>query len=200
MAKANKADPAKADPQRQCIITREAGDKAGLLRFVCDPAGMLVPDIAEKLPGRGIWVSCRQSVLKQAIDKKAFGRAAKRSIGIPEGLDVLVASLLYQRAFQALGLARKAGDVVSGAEKVAQATASGQVIVVLHASDAAEDGRRKLASDADWLVSDVFSRDDLCQILGKDNVAHAAILNGKAGQNFLKELRRFSGFMEEAPL
>lgn len=195
-----KATKHKDAPERQCIVSRESGDKQSLIRFVCDPSGRVVPDVGEKLPGRGMWVRCSQGVLRKAIASKAFSKAAKRQLNVPEGLVVLVASLLYQRAFSALSMARKAGDVVSGYEKVLSAIASGEVVAVLHASDAGADGRSKLAHGGDWLVSEAFSRDDLCQVTARDNVAHLAVLGGKAGQQFVNELRRFSGFMEEAPL
>ena len=36
---------------RMCIVTREVKDEAELIRFVRSPDGMVVPDLARKLPG-----------------------------------------------------------------------------------------------------------------------------------------------------
>lgn len=190
----------KHDGERQCIVTRQSGSKESLLRFVRSPEGKLVPDLAEKLPGRGIWVTCRQTEVRKAMQGKLFAKAAKQALVVPEGLDQVVASLLYQRVVQSLSLARKAGLAVAGTEKILTCLAKGEVIALLHASDAAQEGRKKLPVPQGCVVSDVFGRDDLCQVMGKDNLAHVAVLHGSAGQFFLETLRRFTGFMEDAPL
>ena len=44
-------------PERRCIVTRATGPKEGLIRFVLGPDDEVVPDLAGKLPGRGIWVA-----------------------------------------------------------------------------------------------------------------------------------------------
>ena len=42
--------------QRRCIVTRAERSPNDLIRFVVDPQGAVVPDVARKLPGRGVWV------------------------------------------------------------------------------------------------------------------------------------------------
>lgn len=185
---------------RQCIVTRQSLDKDALIRFVIGPDQQLVPDVLNKLPGRGVWVSCVRSTLAQAIAKKQFAGALKQAVQIRSDLLVLTESLLRERALNALSFARKAGLTRMGYEKVLSAVRSGDVIALLHASDASDDGVKKLKSEDDIVISKCFTRDELSTILGGENVVHAAVCGGKAGEDFITQLSRFTGFVEESPL
>jgi len=55
-----------------CIVTRTVKDEAELIRFVRSPDGVVVPDLARKLPGRGVWVSLERRLLDQAVARKLF--------------------------------------------------------------------------------------------------------------------------------
>ena len=46
-----------------------------MIRFVADPNNEILPDIAEKLPGRGIWIKANKNALTKAISKKLFLKA-----------------------------------------------------------------------------------------------------------------------------
>ena len=54
-----------------CIVTREVKDEAELIRFVRSPDGVAVPDLARKLPGRGVWVSLDRKMLAEAVAQEA---------------------------------------------------------------------------------------------------------------------------------
>ena len=56
-------------PERRCIVTGEVQPRAGLIRFVASPEGEVVPDLAEKLPGRGFWVLAERAALDKAAGK-----------------------------------------------------------------------------------------------------------------------------------
>ena len=45
-----------ADTVRRCAVTRALRPKDELIRFVFGPDGAVVPDLKEKLPGRGVWL------------------------------------------------------------------------------------------------------------------------------------------------
>ncbi len=187
-------------PERSCIVSGELCDKSQLLRFVVGPDKQVVPDVAGKLPGRGMWVRCSSAHLEQAIAKKLFSRAAKCQLNASPELLPLTEELLYQRVMHAIGMARKAGVAIQGFDKVSSALAKGQVIALLHAADAADDGIRKLKCNDNILISRLLSRDDLSQFMGSENAVHVAILQGGAGENFIKEYRRFAGFVGESPI
>lgn len=185
--------------ERQCIVTRQVKPAEEMIRFVVGPNDRLVPDVAAKLPGRGMWLSASKLSLAEAIAKRSFGKAAKQSVDIPENLQELLEQLLRQRVRDALSMARKAGQLISGHDKVVEALAKGEVIAILHASDASEDGIRKMkAGDVPSYRS--FTRDVLSEVTGKENAVHVAVLNGSAGAFFIAELRRFALFMEETGL
>lgn len=185
--------------ERQCIVTRQVKPDAEMIRFVVGPEDRLVPDVAAKLPGRGMWLSANKLLLAEAIAKRSFNRAAKQPVTIPEGLVELIEKLLFQRVKDALSLARKAGQLISGHDKVMEALAKDEVVALLHAADASEDGVRKMKA-GDVPSYRGFSREILCEITGRENAVHVAVLKGSAGAFFIAELRRFALFMEETGL
>jgi predicted RNA-binding protein YlxR (DUF448 family) len=196
------AETLKADrraPQRSCIVTREVCDKAELIRFVAAPDGALIPDVAGKLPGRGLWVKADAEILQRAVKEKRFAKAARQQVELPDDLVGMTAGLLEARVMQSLALARKAGQVIQGFDKVKHAVQKGDALAVLHASDAAEDGRKKLSSDGVWSDA-TLSREQLSRICGVENATHVALLRGGGAQKMLEELRRFTGFMGKSAL
>ena len=115
---------AQASRERRDIVTGEVMDEARLIRFVVGPDGQAVPDLARKLPGRGIWVAADRASVEAAARKNLFARSAKAPLKAPAGLADQVAALLRARLLNALGLARRAGDLTSGFEKVTSAIRS----------------------------------------------------------------------------
>src|SRR5207248_9956316 len=133
-------------PQRRCIVTGAVVDRRGLLRFVVGPDGEIVPDVAARLPGRGLWLTPRRDIVERATAKRLFARAARRLVTVPPDLADRVEALLARRCGEALGLARRAASAVSGFERVAEAVRRGPAAALLFALDGAETGRRKLGA------------------------------------------------------
>lgn len=134
--------------ERTCVVTRTAMPPAGLIRFVRAPDGSVIPDVAGKLPGRGVWVTGRRPVVEEAVRRKLFARGFKADTIVPADLAATVDRLLADRALKALSMARKAGLVVTGFGKVTSALSRGGVVAVVHAVEAADDGRRKVLQAA----------------------------------------------------
>ena len=195
---------AEARRERRDIVTGEVMDEARLIRFVAGPDGAVVPDLARKLPGRGLWVAADRASVETAAKKGLFARAAKAKVQAPAGLADLVESLLKRRLLSGLGLARRAGDLTSGFEKVSAAIAAGKAAWLIEASDGAADGRRKLRalvrkqSRAPGLVG-VFSATELGLALGLENVIHTAFLAGRAADRWAQDVYRLSGFCPLLP-
>jgi predicted RNA-binding protein YlxR (DUF448 family) len=186
-----------ADTLRRCAVTRVQRPKEALIRFVLGPDGTVVPDLKEKLPGRGVWLTAANDVVAEAVKRKAFGRALKAEAKTPEHLAEEVDKLIASAALGALALANKAGEVVFGHAKVEEAVAKGRAIALVHASDAAEDGCRKLdgkalAATAGRGIPTVraFSADELGLASGRTNVIHAALIQGGAARKFLAAASR----------
>jgi predicted RNA-binding protein YlxR (DUF448 family) len=200
--------PRKNEPtERQCAVTREVQPVSSLIRFVLDPEGQVVPDLKRVLPGRGVWVTASSDVVSVAEKdrKKVFGRGFKTEVSVEPGLAERVDALMEKSALQALSMTRKAGELITGYSKVDAALRRDPVAGLIHASDAAEDGVRKLAAVAAGRNEDangcqivrLFDSDQLDLALGRSNVIHAALLAGQASENFLsrvRDLERFRGY------
>lgn len=184
-----------SSPERSCIVTRVSKPKAELIRFVIGPNATLVPDLASKLPGRGIYVCASRLAVAEAIAKKAFTRAAKTQVKVPEGFIATLEALMARRVADSLSLARKAGQVVTGFEKVEAAITKGEVEALLHASDAGEDGLKKL-NHYHGPTFHFLPRETLSTILARENAVHAAVTFGPAAAFFIAEARRFALFLD----
>lgn len=185
------------EPERRCIVTRETGPKAGLIRFVAAPDGEIVPDLAGKLPGRGIWVGAERRTLALATAKGHFARAAKRQVRVPPDLVDRVEALLAARVVDLLSLARKAGQAVTGFEKVKEALVSGEARLLLQAADGSERERARLRppEGENTLVSCLFAH-ELGVAFARDRVIHAAVLAGGLGDRVRDEAQRLSGIRD----
>jgi uncharacterized protein len=184
-----------AGPLRRCLLTREVKPKAELLRFVAGPDGALVFDPAEKLPGRGLWLSARRDIVETAIAKGLFSKAAGQRVGVPADLAGQIERLLGQRCLALLGLARRAGQLRTGFEKVREELKAGRAAVLLAARDGAADGRGKLAALAgDLPVIALFDSAELSAALGTEGVVHGCLASGGMAERFLRECRRLEGF------
>jgi predicted RNA-binding protein YlxR (DUF448 family) len=195
-----------APMMRTCVVTRQEKSPAELIRFVLGPDGAVVPDLKNKLPGRGVWVTAEHDKVAEAVRKRVFARGFEEEAKADPGLADLIDRLMVDAALGTLGLARKAGQVVTGFAKVETALRRGTAIGLVHAAEAAEDGRRKLqavlrhAPGGDGVIPVVrqFSAAQLDLALGGGNVIHAAVLAGRAGEIFLERhgaLLRYRGLM-----
>src|SRR5450432_2648570 len=133
-------------PLRRCLVTREVKPKTGLLRFVVGPEQQVVFDPAERLPGRGLWLSAGRDIVETAVAKGLFSKAAGERVSAPADLAAQVERLLGQRCLALMGLARRAGQLRTGFEKVREDLKAGRAALLLAASDGAADGRGKLAA------------------------------------------------------
>jgi hypothetical protein len=191
-------ETAATGPLRRCIVTREVLPKEALIRFVIDPAGTIVPDVAGELPGRGLWVKAERPVLATAVAKNLFAKAARRPVDVPVDLADRTAALLSQRCLDLIGLARRAGDAVCGFEKVRDALRNDRVGILLAAADGAADGRGKLqalAGDRPTLA--LFAGAELSASLGRENVVHAAVAPGRLAERLTIESARLAGLLAD---
>jgi len=189
---------------RKCIATGEVLPEARLIRFVAGPGGVVVPDLARKLPGRGMWVEASRAAVAQAAKKNAFARSAKAQLKAPDGLADLVERLLAQRILQALGLARRSGELTWGYDRVATAIEAGRAAWMIEASDGAADGRRKLLQiaarkDRPPRLIGAFSEAEIGLSLGLENVIHLAFLAGRGAERWTLDVERLSGFRPLLP-
>ena len=165
-------------PLRTCLATGEVLPRERLMRFVVGPDGQIVPDLAGKLPGRGLWLTPTCAALEKAIARKAFARGARRQVTVDAGLADLIERQLLERALGALGFARRGGHAVQGFAKVEERLRARKVALVVVATDAeASDGRAKLAA---WDVRMVAFCDavTLGKLFGREDATYIGIARG----------------------
>ncbi len=194
MARGGRDDP-RDGPERRCVASGESAPVEGLVRFALAPDGMVTPDLAERLPGRGVWVVARRDMVEKAARRNFFARGFRAAARVPEGLADLVEAGLARRAVEAIGLARKAGLATTGAEKVKARLRTGPVAALIEAADGSEQGKarlRPLAGEAPRV--DRLTAAELGLAFGREFVIHAVLDAGGAAERVVRESRRLAGF------
>lgn len=179
--------------ERRCLVTGEVQPKAGLIRFVLGPDSMVVPDLAEKLPGRGFWLTADRAVIDRAVAKGLFSRGAKAPAKPPEGLADMLEAGLARRVVDLVSLGRKSGRAVAGFEKVKDWLAAGKVKVLLQASDGSERGKGKLWTPEGARWFGCLTASELGLAFGRDHVIHSALSRGGIADKVIRDAGRLNG-------
>ena len=190
---------------RSCIVTRQKAERDQLIRFVASPDGKVVADLKDNLPGRGVWTLAKKQIVERAVQKQLFASGLKQPVKADEDLAELTGKLIEERALRSLAMAKKAGSIVTGFAKVDSAVRSGKVHLLLHARDAASDGKRKLANATAFVdhmggdkveVFEQWSIDQMSHILGINNAVHVAAVYGGATNNLMAAISQLNAYME----
>jgi predicted RNA-binding protein YlxR (DUF448 family) len=185
--------------ERKCIVTNTVLPEARLVRFVAGPDSRVVADVEAKLPGRGMWVTATRGAIGRAVEKQLFARAAKAQVSADADLAARTEERLVARMLSLLNLARRAGELTLGHEKVERALRGPKPPAVLvQASDASADGERKLraaalASGVYPFVLGAFSNAELSLALDLPNVVHASLKSGRLAEALIFEAERLAG-------
>lgn len=186
----------KAEETRKCIVCGEVLPKENLLRFTLTPDNQIIPDFKKKLPGKGIWVKNSKKALTMAVEKNLFAKAAKKNVKVSLELVNMAESILHKRALDAISLARKAGALVFGFEKVCEAIKKNKVAFVLEAKDAGADGHNKIMNLAKNLeIFRTFNVEELDKELDRVNTVHIAFLHGEMAKAVQFEVSRLENFL-----
>ena len=186
----------KSATTRMCAVSREVRPIDELIRFVVAPTGEVIPDLKRKLPGRGLWISASRRSVAEAVRRHQFSKGFKRDVRVAPTLPTDTEALLVRSVTEALAMAAKAGQVVAGFGKVEDALNRNETAALIHASDGAADGIRKLdaivrqrgekrGESPVMAVVNVWTSEELDLALGRSNVIHAALLAGPASKTFL---------------
>jgi uncharacterized protein len=213
--RARSNDPLEAHvPERTCILSRRTAPREELIRLALGPGGQVAPDVRARAPGRGAWIGVSRAELDEAAAKGKLKGALQRAfktneVKIPADLGDLIAQALRQATLDRLGMEARSGNLINGADRVETAARNGNVHLLIHASDAGEDGRRKL--DQAWRVgSDPETvaktggqglqfpeeRTILSLALGRENVVHVALTDRAAAARVLHALSRWRAFID----
>jgi len=193
--------------ERTCVVTRRKGNRDELIRLGLGPDGSVAPDVRARAPGRGAWISVARTELDAAVAngklKAALQRAFKTGdVNIPANLGEQTERALRQATLDRLGMEARSGNLINGSDKVETAARSGKVYLLIHASDASEDGRKRL--DQAWRVGGGISRGVifpeertiLSLALGRENVVHIALIEPAAAARVHCALARWRAFID----
>ena len=182
--------------ERKCLVSQMPSAKEGVIRFVTSPDGVVVPDILEKLPGRGYYVSADRKVLEEAVRLKVFNRAAKVHVSIPVDLINEIDRQLARRVVDLVSIARKAGKAVTGFEKVKRWLSEGRAKILLQASDGSDRGKGKLWTPEGGRFFGCLTSQELGLAFGRGHAIHSALSAGGLSERVVHEAARLRGLRE----
>ena len=189
---------------RRCLVLGDVRPKEELIRFVVGPDNSVVPDLAQNLPGRGMWVSATRAAIDTAVAKNLFTRAAKTKVTAAADLADTVAALLYKRCLNYLGLAKSAGLTVLGQMQVEAAVKGEKLSLLFIAPDAGRDSEKLTSSrhQSNLMVSRRFSRADLGHTMGHEKLVFVGVTPHTLTKNLrisMKMLDAISPLTESTP-
>ena len=167
-----------------------------MIRFVIGPDRALVPDLAARLPGRGIWLSARGDVIETACTRGAFARAARGPVAVPPDLRSGLQAALSRRFVDHLGLARRAGQAVAGFAKAREWLASGRAALVVQAEDGSAEERQRFLGAWDGPVVTLLDGERLGAVFGRDRAVHVAVATGRLAETLRHEAERLAGLAD----
>lgn len=180
-----------------------------MIRFVKDPDGNLVPDIAENLPGRGVWVQSDQKNLQAAIKNGGFKRGLKSDVKIPDDIELLTVRLLKMKLLSLMTMALKGSQAFIGFDQVRSAAQAERLSWRIEALDGSEGGRSKIRvltkavghelGQPQTPVIGCFTSAELGRAFGRETIVHGAIKSGHMNVSFGRAAFRLAGFCDLIP-
>ncbi|WP_342452470.1 RNA-binding protein [Pararoseomonas baculiformis] len=192
-------DPEEKGPRRRCVVTRESLPKEAMIRFVLGPDRVLVPDLAGRMPGRGMWLSARGDVLERALTRGAFMKAARGPVHPIPDLRQTIVDGLRRRIRDQVGLARRAGKAVVGFQQAREWLQTGRAALLVEASDGSAPERARLVGSHEVPIVSVLGAAELGSVFGRDHAVHAAIASGRLAEGILAEAARLAGILSAEP-
>lgn len=183
---------------RTCIASGRRQPKSAMVRFVIGPDNHPVPDLEEKLPGRGLWLRAERRALDAACRKNLFAKRARRQVSIEPDMPAVVEDLLVRRCIRWVELARRSRQAVGGFDEVRRRLQSGARGYLLSARDGAGDGRGKIARSAgEMVVLDALTATELGAAFGRERMVHVLITAGGLADSLCRDMIRLSGLRED---
>jgi len=212
MEKPERRSSKRGEPERRCVLSMSVEPIEKMVRLVLGPEGILVPDVAARLPGRGVWVLTDGDTLEKAVTSGNLHKAVARSLkaklskgAVPADLVALIDGILERRCLDRLGLEQRAGNLVTGFDKIKAALGkkgAGMPSLIVAATDAGEDGRVKIqrAVGKHLPVARLFDRDALSKALGRENVVHVVLFKSGGTEKLKADISRLLSLRCQAPL
>lgn len=190
---------AKETENRKCVLSGKVLPKEELLRFVLLKDGMVLPDFGKKLDGHGFYLSVSKKMLTELAAKpNPLNKILHTKTIMSADLPQIVENILYKKGLDAVNLARKAGELVSGFEKVKDIITKGKAAFVIEASDAGEDGKQKIAAIAKDLEKfTLYDVASLSTALNRESTVYLAVKKGPMSEMVRSAFKRYQTFLNE---
>ena len=184
---------------RKCIVTGNILPKSELLRFVVLPNGQMLPDFNKKLGGKGVYLSNSKTLLTGlTLKKNPLNKILHQNVIITPELPQMVEGILAKKGLDGINLARKAGDLILGFEKVKDIIAKGKAAFVIEAIDAGDDGKQKIATIAKDLEKfSLYDVATLSEALNRENTVYLVVAKGHMDGVIREAFRRYQTFLNE---
>jgi predicted RNA-binding protein YlxR (DUF448 family) len=212
------SDSTDEGPERKCILSGRIDARDALIRLAISPEGpdgvaYIAPDALARAPGRGAWIGVPRAELEIAMAKGklkgALARAHKGAkLTIPDDLPERIQVALIRAITDRLGLEMRSGRLLVGSDRIAENARMGKVAWLAHASDAGQDGNRKLdqayrvgmeaEGSGQTGMTLPLDRASLSVALGRDNVVHLALTDRAAAERLAPMLARLFHFLGQA--
>ncbi len=164
-----------------------------MIRFVLGPDRTVIADLAEKLPGRGMWLSARADVLEQAARRGAFAKAARGEVHVPPDLRATIEDGLRGRIRDLVGFARRAGQAVSGWQAAREWLQAGRAGLLVQAADGSPAEKARLVGHRTVPVVGPLDAAALGVLFGRDRAVHVAVAPGRLAERIAAEAARLEG-------
>lgn len=186
----------KSDIIRKCIVTGETQEKTNLLRFVVVESVGVVPDFKKKLGGKGVYVRNSKKILEKAIEQNLFAKSLRKKINVDKTLVKIVENCMKTSALQSISMARKAGKLIWGLDKVLEAIKQNKVAFLLEANNVGSDGHKKITSHAKEIeIYSLFNSEELDKELNRENTVYLAVVKGNIANMVKDSLIRLTAFL-----
>ena len=176
----------KTSPLRKCIVSGLLFEKHKLIRFVVSPSKTVVPDINQKLPGRGVWIQAQRQTIDAALTGKCFQRAFYSNVKVEKNLIDIILQQIKKKLCDQISLARKAGKTVSGANQVKTALIKEEFGLLIQASDGSKrETSRFSQSIDDKKIINCLAGKELGTIFSRERVVHCVIFSSAFVENII---------------
>jgi ribosomal protein L7Ae-like RNA K-turn-binding protein len=164
-----------------------------MVRFVLGPDRKVIPDLAERLPGRGMWLSAKADVIEQAARRGAFAKATRGEALVPPDLRATIEDGLRGRIRDLVGFARRAGQAVSGWQAAREWLQAGRAGLLVQAADGSPAEKARLVGHRPVPVVAPLDAAALGAVFGRERAVHVAIAPGRLAERIAAEAARLEG-------
>jgi predicted RNA-binding protein YlxR (DUF448 family) len=164
-----------------------------MIRFVLSPERSVVPDLAERLPGRGMWLSAKADVIEQAARRGAFAKAARGEVHVPPDLRATIEDGLRGRIRDLVGFARRAGQAVSGWQAAREWLQAGRAGLLVQAADGSPAEKARFVGHRPVPAVAPLDAAALGALFGRERAVHVAVASGRLAVKIAAEAARLEG-------